>query len=223
MKFKNWLNKTRQFDPQNMGSTRTVEFMPDGATMMGADSIRGYDQLASILRQIDHSIPNPRGGEQGEKRNPDGSISSYEFAGTVDYAAPEQFPNQPEKITSMDNFERAMVKIIPQILPDMAQEAQQLAQIWSRFRNKVVRYSVGENNYQPQARPIHFAIPLTELQKMHKVLREIGQVLRSNPNLRARPDLANDYKQLYRQHADFFHKAAPRLRRYLDQSRNNPF
>jgi hypothetical protein len=169
MRFRIWLEneppETQEFDPNNPpDGPETIEYMPDNEEGWGIGTVRDFDNILAIMREIDPSIPNPEGGWQPETRKPNGSVDSDVFSGTPDYAAPEQFQAMTFK-NSLDNYERVLLSNIPQIFPNAAQEAKELARIWSQFRNKVIHKSSVQEVAQAR-RPIHYAIPLQELHRV---------------------------------------------------------
>jgi hypothetical protein len=223
MKFRHWLqeneiDRTIEYRPDQPDPQQTTEFMPDGEKNIGIGTFRGFDQILNALRQIDSSIPNPEGFFQPEIRKANGSVDSQVFAGTPNFGAPEQW--EPESgYHSLDNYERTLLTNIPRLFPELAQEAKELARRWSAFRNKVIqRAGVQENQ---QLRPIHYSLPLWQMQSTQRALANIGQAIQSNPDVKAQ-EIALDFEDVYQRHIELFKKVGPALKRWLKTSRNEP-
>lgn len=220
MKFRNWLENEE--DPEatiELDPNRTMTFMPDDEFTWGPATIRNFNNVLSVLRKIDSSIPDPYdSAAQPEIRNPNGSVDSG-FAGTVDFASPEQ--TRVQSGPSLDNYERVLQNNIPNLFPHLAREAKELAALWARFRNKVISKAAVQENARP-LRPIFYALPLQELKSVMAVLQELGRVIRSSSDAETK-SLAPEYVELYKRHMGLLNKVEPVLQQQLAMARQNPF
>jgi hypothetical protein len=239
MRFRNWLKEStvgnnEEPDPTidyvqvNHDPNQTRTYMPDDEYMPGgalATSDRDLIRLADALRELDPAIPGAQQW-QPEIRNPDGSVSSDAFAGTVDYASPEQA--QASRYHQMDNYQAALVKNLPKLFPELGREAMNLAALWNTFRSSVLRLLNVQEAVQTQPmglatgmNPIHYALPLTQLQGASNVFQQIRRVLSSSgPSVQPLVPL---FSKLYRAHMQLMTKIEAPLQRELQAARSRPF
>lgn len=237
MSFRHWLREstvdpdtTIDVDPRQLvhDPNKTTEFMGDdeytrayGSTAVMDDST--ISQIADLLRQIDPAIPGAPVW-QPEIRNTDGSISSDAFAGTVDYASPEQ--QNPSRYRQMDNYQMSLLQSIPKLFPQLTGEARQLAQLWNAFRTSIVR-RMQETTQPPTPpsglRPIYYSLPLNALGQAGQVFQSLRKILSSgSPDPEAK-SLVPLFSQLYKAHLQLMQKIEGPLRQQLNVARQNPF
>jgi len=237
MKFRKWLTETsttdgpdptREFNPAQLGHDpqQTREYMPDSEYSFGSGTAatdEALSELAEILRRLDPAIPGAQSW-QPEIRNPDGSVSSDAFVGTPDYASPEQW--EPTRYHQLDNYQSALLRSIPSLFPQLAHEAQRLAQLWANFRNIVVN-RLRENAQNPQTqipnrlRPIYYSVPLIALTNATEVFSDARRVLLNGGT--ENRDLVSAFSQLFRAHLDLMSKIEKPLKQQLAVARQNPF
>jgi hypothetical protein len=206
MEFKNWLN-TIDYNPNDQPNTNKLA------------RTQGFHQILTALKKIDPSIPDPNGEWQPTTRNPNGSQNIHSYSGTPDYGAPEQWKTTTRHAHhSQDNYEIILTTVIPKIFPNHAQEAHDLAQAWTQFRNKIVHHTTQEHTNTP-LRPAHYALSLTQLHDTQNILKEIGQIIKTNLHLKI---LTPEYNQLYHKHKELFQKIKPTLTHLLHTARTHP-
>lgn len=175
--------------------------------------IRG--KIIGLLRRIDPTIPDLTSW-QPETRHSDGSVTSDALIGTLDYASPEQA--LPEKFREDDNYESILLRNIPKLYPEVEDKCKYVAKLWRSFRNFVIKELAEDTR---KLWPIHYSLPLIELNQATSVFVEIKKILTGGGEICHR--LLPPFLRLYKAHLELLAMIEQPLKRDLKLARQGPF
>lgn len=183
-------------------------------------------QIAVALRGLDPDIPDPRGGGQNPIRQPDGSVEQFPM-GTRGYIAPEM--GVPHREQNRANYERFLLNDIPQLFPDLQQQAAQIRQQWQAMRNYIVSSLEESNNdpnggslpEEPYRRPIVYSVALRALRDASEAFHQVSELLAADNSPQLNP-IRQMFQPIYQGHQAIVQATEGPLQARLDQSRDDP-
>lgn len=167
-----------------------------------------YQMIANALKPIDFAST-----ESG-------------YSGTPLYSSPEQLAQigQVNHSNHEDFYQSMLVKELPKLFPQLANQTMQMYKNWMAFKNEVLKRMNENSNIDSmqQLQPVQFQLPLTTLQQADTSFQKVHQILSRDKN----PQLNNLrmlFQTVYQNHLNLKKQVEQPLMQRLKTAQTAPY